>query len=47
LLAHYVSLATVGAEEGLGHARRHCISEKANPVGTEKAAYIDCLLSGT
>jgi hypothetical protein len=39
LPAHYgVSLAAVGAEEGLGGAGRHCISEKANPVGTENFA---------
>jgi hypothetical protein len=32
LSAHYgVSLAAVVAEEGLGRAGRHCISEKANP----------------
>ena len=36
LLAHYdVSLVAVGAEDGLGRARRQWISEKANSVGTE------------
>jgi len=39
LLAHYGFLVTVGAEEGLGQARRYCILKKANPVGTEKVAY--------
>jgi hypothetical protein len=39
LLAHYsVSLAAVVAEEGLGRAGRHCISEEANLVRTENFA---------
>jgi hypothetical protein len=41
LLAHYdVSLAAVGAEDGLGRAGRQWISEKANPVGTENFALV-------